>query len=49
MLEEHKPDVLCVCNSKLDLTISDSTVLPQHSSYEIASHKDNNLGLVGCW
>ena len=41
ILEEHKPDVICVCESKLDPTISDSAVLPQNSGYEIVSRKDN--------
>ena len=47
LLEEYKPDVLCVCESKLDSTISDCAVLPQDSGYEIVSHKDNKLGAGG--
>ena len=47
MLEEHKPDVLCVCESKLDPHISDSAVLPQNSVYEVVSRKDNGLGAGG--
>ena len=47
LLEEHKPIVLCVCESKLDSTISDSAVLLQDSGHEIVSHKDNKLGAGG--
>ena len=47
LLEEHKPDVFCVCESKLDSTISDSAVLPQDSGNEIVSRKDNKLGAGG--
>ena len=37
----------CVCESKLDHTISDSVVLPQDSAYDIVSRKDNKLGSGG--
>ena len=47
ILEEHKPDVICVCESKLDPTITDSAVLPQNSGYETVSRKDNWLGAGG--
>ena len=47
ILEEHKPDVLCVCESKLDSTISDSAVLPENSGYDVVSRKDNRLGAGG--
>ena len=47
LLNEHDPDILCVCESKLDSTISDSAVLPQDSGYEIVSRKDNKLGAGG--
>ena len=46
-LEEHKPDVLCVCESKLDSTISESAVLPENSGYDVVSRKDNRLGAGG--
>ena len=47
LLKEHDPDGLCVCESKLDHTISDSVVLPQDSGYDIVSRKDNKLGSGG--
>ena len=52
MLEEHKPDVLCVCESKLDSAISDSAVLPPpppppSCGYEIINRKDHRLGAGG--
>ena len=47
MLEEHKPDVLCVCESKLDSAISDSAVLPPSCGYEIINSKDHRLGAGG--
>ena len=47
LLQEHDPDILCVCESKLDLTISDSAVLPRDSGFEIVSRKDNRMGAGG--
>ena len=47
LLNEHDPDVLCVCESKLDPNINDSAVLPQDSGFKIVSRKDNKLGAGG--
>ena len=44
LLNEHDPDVLCVCESKLDPTNSDPAVLPQDFGFDIVSRKDNKLG-----
>ena len=47
ILEEHKPNALCVCESKLDPTISDSAVLSENSGYDVVSWEDNGLGADG--
>ena len=47
LLNEHDPGVLCVCESKLGSTISDSAVLPQDFGFDIVSRKDNKLGAGG--
>ena len=41
ILLDHKPEILCICESKLDNTISDSAILPENSRYEIVNRKDN--------
>ena len=47
ILKEHNPDILCVCESKLDNTISDSAIFPSVSGYEIINRKDNKFGAGG--
>jgi exonuclease III len=47
LLKEHNPDILCVCESKLDNTISDSAIFPSDSGYEIINRKDNKFGAGG--
>ncbi|KAL3867447.1 hypothetical protein ACJMK2_044649, partial [Sinanodonta woodiana] len=47
ILKNHNPDILTVCETKLDNTISDSAVLPQDSGYEIVVRKDNKQGAGG--
>jgi exonuclease III len=43
LLKEHNPDILCVCQSKLDITISDSAICPSDSGYEIINRKDGGV------
>ena len=47
LLLDHKPEILCICESKLDNTISDSAILPENSGHEIVNRKDNKLGAGG--
>ena len=47
LLKEHNPDILCVCESKLDNTIGDSAIFPSDSGYEIINRKDNKFGAGG--
>jgi exonuclease III len=47
LLLDHKPEILCICESKLDNTISDSAILPENSGYEIVNRKDNKFGAGG--
>ncbi|KAL3877259.1 hypothetical protein ACJMK2_034992 [Sinanodonta woodiana] len=47
ILKNHNPDILTVCETRLDNTISDSAVLPQDSGYEIVVRKDNKQGAGG--
>ena len=47
LLKKHNPDILCVCESKLDNTIGDSAIFPSDSGCEIINIKDNKFGAGG--
>ena len=47
LLNDHDLEVLCLCDTNIDPSISNSAIFPPDSVYSVVNRKDHKLGLGG--